>query len=277
MVTTDKLRDAVLRQINEIVEMVEATIPANPNSVDNEKLARQTEEFLAAYFVAIELAFPYQSLSALYNKHVPVKESGPVGETNDILEPILKTFRAKLLLDLMGQHVSAYLKGSAEMIFWGTTKGGIPIAFEGPPIRQAIDYARQHCAQLVTKMDEESKQRIAQIIADGIENKRGIPGLARDLRAEFKDMSRNRSQMIARTETADALEQGFMDRADAMGVTGKEVVTGDPCEICASFGDEGVVKIDHEYVFKGESYGERPPFHPRCSCALAPVMLPTKE
>jgi len=74
--------------------------------------------------------------------------------------------------------------------------------------------------------------------------------------------------MIARTESADALEQAFMDRAGDMGINGKEWVTFDPCEICEANEAEGVVPLDHVF-----SSGDlRPPAHPNCRCALAPVM-----
>jgi hypothetical protein len=68
--------------------------------------------------------------------------------------------------------------------------------------------------------------------------------------------------MIARTETASALEDAMLTRSKAMGVTGKEWITHDPCTICEAFGDEGAVPIDFEYFYEGESYGQRPPAHP---------------
>uniref|UniRef100_A0A6M3IXK9 Putative capsid morphogenesis protein n=1 Tax=viral metagenome TaxID=1070528 RepID=A0A6M3IXK9_9ZZZZ len=259
----------VLQEIDEILVILEVSIPANPASPENEKLARKMEEDMSTYFASLEQAFPYASLDAIYNRHVKVRESGPIGETEDLLDPMLRAFRANLVYRLNSHVITAYLAGSTQIITWGVTKGGIPIAFEGPPIRQAIDYAREHCAQLVTKMDDESKKLIAQTVSDAIENKRGIPGLARDIRSQFEDMSRTRSQTIARTETCDALEQGFMDRAEDMGITGKEWIVTDPCPICEENGNEGVVPIDH--VFSGGV--ERPPQHPNCRCALAPVMI----
>ena len=266
--------DEMIRAVDEILTIVEAAIPANPLSQDNKKLAGKTEEILAAYFAQIEQAFPFTEIERIYSLNVPVTEAGPVGDTEDIIEPILKTFRAKLVTDLIGQHVLAYLAGSAELVSWGVTKGGRPILYEGPPMQQAIDYAQKHCATLVTNMDTETKRLIAQTVSDGIKNKRGIPGLARDLRKQFEamyrtDMPGSRARVIARTETADALEQGFMDRSKDMGVTGKEWVVTDPCEICEGNEAEGVVKINHVF-----SSGDlRPPAHPNCRCALAPVML----
>jgi len=195
-------------------------------------------------------------------------------EIDDILDPILWTFRDRLRATLQGHSAMAYLRGSAEMVSWGRTKlRDLPILFEQAPMQQAINYANKRAAQLVTRMDEETKVRLAKVIGDAIEQKRGIPGLARDIRREFDDMTKFRSQLIARTETADSLESAFLDRSKAMGVTGKEVVTapeGDyPCEICQANADEGTVPIDHIF----SSGHTRPPFHPNCVCCLAPVML----
>jgi len=198
----------------------------------------------------------------------------PTEDIGELLDPILAIFRDKIQAILMGRAVTAYLNGSAQMVQWGRTiLKDKPIFFEGPPMQQAINYANKHCAQLVTKMDIETKERLAKIIGDGIQNKRGVEGLARDIRTGIADMSKTRSVVISRTETADALEQSFMDRSKDMGVTGKEVITTAPCEICEDFEDQGVVAMNMEYIYDGANYGTRPPFHPRCRCALAPVML----
>ena len=188
---------------------------------------------------------------------------------DDILDPLLAAFSAKLEAELVGQLTEIYLAGSAQMVSWGKTLGGKPIVFEGPPIQQAVGYAEKHCATLVKGLDNETKERLAKVISDGISDKRGVDGLARDIRREFTDMSRYRSQLIARTESCDALEQAFMDRAKDLGVTGKEVIGGDPCEICQANIAEGAVPIDHVF----SSGHTRPPFHPSCRCGLAPVML----
>ena len=264
--------ELVLHEIDEILAIMEASIPASPTSPDAEKLAKRTEELMAAYFTNLEQAFPYLQLEGIYNKNVKVTEAGPEDETDNILDPILRMFRAKLLADLMGQHVIAYLAGSAEMITWGKTKGGKLIAYEGPPIRQAIDYAQKHCAQLVTKMDDESKKLIAQIVADGIENKRGIPGLARDIRKQFEDMTSTRAKMIAKSETRDALFHASQDRMEDMGVTGKEWVLGSGgkegnCPDCKANARAGVISVNEEFPTPQNE------IHPGCTCAIAPVMI----
>jgi SPP1 gp7 family putative phage head morphogenesis protein len=136
-------------------------------------------------------------------------------------------------------------------------------------MQDAINYAKTHTATLIKGLNEETTERMRVTIENAIREKRGIDGLARDIRKQFDDMSRVRSETIARTETADALEQSFMDRSKDMGVTGKEWVVTEPCEICQANGDAGVIPINDIFP----SGDLRPPAHPRCRCALAPVML----
>lgn len=257
----------ILAELDEIINLLEAEIPANPNSLENQRLASRLERELAKYFRSLSDAFPYDQVDQFYYKYVKEQLGS---ETRDMLDPLLATFSSDLSLRLNGFMATAYLKGSAEMITWGRTKRGIPIAYEGPPIEQAISYAEKHCATLVTQMDEETKRRLAQVVSEGIKNKRGVPGLARDIRGEFRHMRRYRAQMIARTETNDALSQAFMDKAHDMNIDGKEWVTGgEPCEICEDNEAEGVVPINHVF----SSGHERPPAHPNCCCALAPARL----
>ena len=201
------------------------------------------------------------------------------GEVEALLDPILMLFDNAIQTRIAGHLVTTYLQGSAQTISWARATKDARIVvqpFEGPPIQEAIDYAQKRCATLIRRLDgtpgvidEETRARFTKIISDGIKNKRGIPGLQADIRKEFRDMSTRRAQTIARTETSQALETAFMDRSKAMGVTGKRIVVGDPCKLCQDNAAEGVVPIGHVF----SSGQEHPPFHPRCVCALAPVML----
>ncbi|MCJ7829161.1 MAG: phage head morphogenesis protein [Dehalococcoidia bacterium] len=193
-------------------------------------------------------------------------------DVDEFLTPVIRVLSASLKATIEGYLVRAYITGDKELVFWGMTKGGIPISYEGPPIESAIKWARDHCAQLVTKMDDETKSRLAQVIADGIENKRGIPGLARDIRNEFENMTKFRSQMIARTETRNALWKGSRERMDAMGVDGKQWYLGSGgsqgnCDECIANADVGIIPIDEEFPNPEDG------IHPNCTCAIAPARL----
>ncbi len=260
----------VLQELNQIIDLLEAEIPANPESPKNKRLRRRMERLMAKYFRALANAFPYHKLADVYNSNV--KES--LGsDTRGMLDPLLATFDEKLVTDVSGQLTEIYVSGQAEMITWGKTKAGVPIAYEGPPISQAVDWAATRGAQLVTEMDATTKERLARVIADGIENKRGIPGLSREIRSTFADMSRFRSQLIARTETAGALSQTSLDNMKDMGIDGKQWITAgdsDVSEECEANEAQGVIP-------RGETFTsgvDAPPQHPNCRCAVAPARLP---
>ena len=191
-------------------------------------------------------------------------------DINGFIDPILRTFSNTLQHSLNEHLVTAYLTGSAQMVQWGKTKlTDKPIFYEGPPMQEAMNYASKHTATLVKGLNDETRSLMRNTIEKSIKDKRGIDGLARDLRHTFDNMSKTRSQVIARTETADALEQSFMDRAKDMKVDGKEWIVTDPCPICEENGNAGAIPLKDTFP----SGDVRPPAHPNCRCALAPVML----
>ncbi|GAG06408.1 unnamed protein product, partial [marine sediment metagenome] len=183
----------LIAELDSLIKILEAEIPANPESPANEKLIKRLQISLSKYFDKLERAFPYSKLSSIYNKYV-IKESLD-SETRGFLDPMLATFSKAIEAEIAGQLAEIYISGQAEMITWGVTKGGIPIAFEGPPISNAVSWAGKHSATMVTQMDIETKRRLAQVVSDGIANKRGVPGLARDIRNSFDNMSKYRSEL----------------------------------------------------------------------------------
>ena len=121
-------------------------------------------------------------------------------------------------------------------------------------------------------MNEETKKRLAHTISQGIENKRGIPGLSRDIRKTFADMSKHRSELIARTETASALSTASLDSMADMGIEGKQWITaGDDLvsDECLGNEAEGVIPVGQ--MFSGGV--DAPPQHPDCRCVVAPARL----
>jgi len=260
----------VIAELDGLIKLLEAEIPANPNAPKNLKLRNRLEGELAKYFNKVERAFPYSKMSGIYNKYV-IKESLE-SETKNVLDLLLATLRSDLLYRVNGYFATVYIEGSAQMVSWGKTKGGIPITYEGPPVGEAITWAEKEAARLVTQMDEETKRRLAHTISQAIEQKRGVPGLARDIKQTFADMSRYRSQLIARTETANALSQASLNSMKDMDITGKEWVTSGDDRVsneCRANEGDGVIPVDDAF----SSGVDAPPQHPACRCALAPARL----
>ena len=121
-------------------------------------------------------------------------------------------------------------------------------------------------------MNIETQRRLAQTIADGIKNKRGIPGLARDIRNTFDNMTKYRSELIAKSETRNALFQASQDRMEDTGITGKEWVLGSGglegnCAQCLANAAEGIIPVTKSFSTPQGS------IHPGCTCAIAPAKL----
>ncbi len=269
---TETTYKEALAEIDLILLLLEAELPGNQRSPKNLRLAKRLERLAKSYFQKLERAFPYSKLGSLYNRNV--KES--LGsETRGMLDPLLATFHDKFQADIEGQLAEIYLSGQAEMVTWGKTKAGVPIAYEGPPSQKAIDYARLRLSKgkLVDGIDETTLEKLSRTISDGIKNKRGIPGISKDIRDEFKGMTKYRSELIARTETAQALSQASLDTMADMGIDGKEWVTaGDDQVSDDCLGNEAEGVIPRGQTFSGGV--DAPPQHPDCRCTIAPARLP---
>jgi len=186
-------------------------------------------------------------------------------DIDKIVNPVLATFSGPLAAELEKALVSIYISGTAQMTEWAG------VAFEGPPMAEAVKFARERGSTLVKQINETTRERLRNTIADGINNKRGVPGIARDIRKTFDGMTKYRSELIARTETANGLGEAFIARGKELGVTGKEWLTvgDDRVSIeCQENEMAGVIPFDSAFP----SGVMTVPQHPACRCAVAPVM-----
>lgn len=60
----------VVAEFNQIISLLEARIPANPNSPKNLRRRGRLQREMAKYFKSLEDAFPYSKLAGLYNRYV---------------------------------------------------------------------------------------------------------------------------------------------------------------------------------------------------------------
>lgn len=238
-----------MKILNDLIRLLENAVPADPNSVINRRFAKMYEKELVKYFNGLSLAFPYSRLTGFYNTHM---EESLESESEAFLAPFLKATSEALKGIATTNTLKIYLSGTAEMITWGKTKRGFPIAFEGPPYAEAVAYTKKRAAYLVTKMNQTTQKRLSRIIADGIKTKKGIPGISRAIRTEFTDMTKYRASLIARTETRNALFQANQDNMEAMGIEGKSWVLGaggveGNCEKCIANSSVGVIPVKDEF------------------------------
>jgi len=269
----------VINEIDALIEAITAKLPASMERPENKRMERAFKKSMAEYFNDIASKFPYKEIENIYHQKVKEVTAPPItspGEWDNWLDAVIKTFQAELTARLVSHLGNIYIAGSLQMTSYGKTKLGIPVLFEGPPMSQAVQWAQNYGAGLVTNMDIETRSRLAQVISDGIDNKRGIEGISRDLRKEFADMSKTRADMIAQTETNQALSRAAMDKMREMGVDGKEwIAVGDElvCDICGGNAADGVIPIGQPF----QSGDMQTPGHPRCRCTTSPARLNRKD
>lgn len=153
------------------------------------------------------------------------------------------------------------------------------------PFTQAADWARRHCAELVSfdpdtpmSIINTTRERIRASVANWIETPdMGLPDLWKQLQEDHA-FSRYRAELIAQTETTRAYAEGEMAGAKAMEEQGyikyqKEWKTvalfgsgpGTVCPICEPLHNTTVDGTDGEFdTAVGMLLG--PPAHPGCRC-----------
>jgi hypothetical protein len=141
----------------------------------------------------------------------------------------------------------------------------------GPAALAASQFAAQRAAQLVTGINLQTQQRMAQLIARGIRDKLGVEGTGRLIRRELLDMSVRRSNLIATTEINDAMSEAMLQKMQARNAPGKTTVLSriNPCPVCINNHQAGAMPIDQAFP----SGHQRPPFHPDCHCTLVTKRL----
>ena len=59
-----------IAELDKLISLLEAEIPANPNAPKNVKLRKRLERNMAKYFRSLDDAFPYSRIAAIYNRYV---------------------------------------------------------------------------------------------------------------------------------------------------------------------------------------------------------------
>lgn len=122
-----------------------------------------------------------------------------------------------------------------------------------------------------SSLDEVTRKTIIDTIAKGksmgLTNDEVADLLTSD---EYLDIANWRADMIARTETANAMMDGQLAGMKENGVTTKAwVVAGPGCTICDPNEDDGFISMDDNF----SSGDDSPPGHPNCECYLESGMI----
>jgi hypothetical protein len=157
----------------------------------------------------------------------------------------------------------------------------------------AQEYVKQYGFDLVKGVTDTMANQMRTAIDAGLEQGKTIGEIQADLTANVPDVSANRAEVIARTETARAYQHGSLKQAEELGFDSKTWdLSGNPCGLCegAAAAVAGKKVPISEPFFKagetivgtdGRTYTVGLPvmtasdIHPQCGCAT--IELVTEE
>lgn len=134
---------------------------------------------------------------------------------------------------------------------------------------QAVKYAKSRTGELITEIEESTRDLIKNDLALALEEGWGNTEI-RDALMENYAFSETRANMVARTELAFADVQGNIAGWKESGVVKSKqwISSAGCCDNCAAL-DNVTVDLDDQFPDGG---GDGPPFHPNCECDVIPIV-----
>lgn len=132
-------------------------------------------------------------------------------------------------------------------------------------------------AKFTQSMLDTDRQKLVDIVADGIKNGESIPQIRNAIQLDFERISKTQAQLVTRTEVLRASNQAALDAYEQSGVVeGKQWITFGAVDECATY--EGKVESlgGSFYERENEFTDGDPPLHPNCRCILLPVLIGEK-
>ena len=181
------------------------------------------------------------------------------GEWDAIADDTASEF-TKALVKLSGSALVAGAKVLSDDL-------GIALRFDLKNPR-AEAFMRAHGADLVTKINETTREDLKALLSEAIDNGWSYTQTAKAIRDEFEGFSKERAKLVAITESANAYEGGQRQMASALQDAGLEmekswIAEDTACDDCAANADQGWIPEDED--FQGGTDG--PTQHPACRCA----------
>jgi SPP1 gp7 family putative phage head morphogenesis protein len=144
-------------------------------------------------------------------------------------------------------------------VFEGQMKG-TPM---GGTAQLAKEVVRNDSTISMTKLGEDVQSSIRNIIEQGVNNNKSMESIRDEMTQNIDSLSKNRAEVISRTESARAYNQAEKEKAQNEGKEYFVVVsTPECCEDCFEAYDGNTFHLP-------EDEDMLPPFHPNCMCTAS--------
>ncbi len=140
--------------------------------------------------------------------------------------------------------------------------------------QRAVDYADNRAAELVTQITDSTRDRLREIIAQGLEDNLGRQQIADLIEADPSGLfGEDRAELIADYEIGSANGAGALEGLDQAKEAGVDVLKEwypdeEACPICLENADAGPIPTDEDFP----SGDDAPLAHPNCECSLLGVV-----
>ncbi len=130
---------------------------------------------------------------------------------------------------------------------------------------QVQEWLKDYSFKFSKNLEAVSSDKIRAILETGMAEGKSVPELMHDIRETFDNMSRYRSEIIARTETSRASNQAAVEAYKQSGVVEQKqwLTAPDCCDICAEL-DNVIVGLDETFFDDDYGDGMAPPRHVNC-------------
>jgi hypothetical protein len=187
--------------------------------------------------------------------------------SSDVLQRVLTVNIHEALLTADKQAVVKEADSSVEV----GSKSGLLSA-------DAEQYAAEQAAKQVVGINQTTVDAIADLVANAVGNQFTPAQLSTDLRDLLEGWTKDRADLVARTEMADAFGYAALEKLKREEIEYKQLILSpDACPSCEAIADNGPVPVDEPFVDDtGEEY-DRSPIHPKCRCATVGARAPEGE
>jgi len=129
----------------------------------------------------------------------------------------------------------------------------------------ALDWIKLRSLTLAKSINMTTMDAIRKALAEGFAAGESIQQLTKRIEEYFTENAKYRAEMVARTETISASNEGALHRYELEGIDKSEFYPSpDACEVCLGIAQDPI------YITKDASGVI--PVHPNCRCVWLPVV-----
>lgn len=223
---------------------------------------------------------PPDGLPSIEAKALPTPVPGSASTIKQLNAADVLDILASISDDVMREELKPiYLRIMGARLQSVARELGISVVLDQQDPR-VVQYLRTVSGQRITRINEATRNKIRDALAEGAQAGEGVTGLAERIADVFEAARGARAMTIARTETIDASNAVARWSYERSGVVEKiEWLLApdyDPNQdggVCEDIANDGPVLVGES--FKGSI--PWPPAHPNCRCTVAPIVEGDEE